>query len=332
MGDPAARYRSILPAWAPAAAVLAFAGAVALPLATYTTALALFGLAHVLSELRYVDHRFGARLRGGLLAPVVALIAAAAMARLGGMTGWLGRGTAAGLELLAGAALLVVVLRAGGGWPGRLLAGGLGALLLLGAWAAPFTALVVFSIAHNVTPLALLAERFAAPGDRAEGRRVLAAAGVALIGLPLLIATGLPYAAFAWMGLADPDATLFQGGDLIQNFGVYVPSAWWEEEWALHAFSASVFAQCMHYVAVIGVLPRLIGPGDRPVLPWPSARRFGWAMAAAGAALAVAFAVDYGAARRLYAIAALVHAWLEIPILVLVVAAFSAARPAPARR
>ncbi len=106
------------------------------------------------------------------------------------------------------------------------------------------------------------------------------------------------------------------------NLGVYVPSAWWEDDWALHAFSASVFAQCMHYVAVIGVLPRLIEPGDRPVLPWPSARHFGWAVAAAGGALALCFAVDYGLARRVYAIAALVHAWLEIPILVLVVAAY----------
>jgi hypothetical protein len=47
--------------FAPTAAVLAltavFFSAVALPLATYTTALALFGLAHVGSELRYVDYR-----------------------------------------------------------------------------------------------------------------------------------------------------------------------------------------------------------------------------------------------------------------------------------
>ena len=47
--------------FAPAAAVLAltavFLSAVALPLATYTTAVALFGLAHVGSELRYVDYR-----------------------------------------------------------------------------------------------------------------------------------------------------------------------------------------------------------------------------------------------------------------------------------
>lgn len=311
--------------------VLSFLGAVALPLATYTTALALFGLAHVLSELRYVDHRFGARLRGGLLWPILALIALAALARIAGMAGWTGRATAAALELAAGAALLAVVLRQGGGWPGRLLAGGLGLLLILSAWAAPFTALIVFSVLHNVTPLALLAERFAAPADRAAGRRVLAAAGFALIALPLLIATGLPFLALEQAGLVDPDASWFRAGDLVQNLGAYVPSAWWEEEWALHAFSASVFAQCMHYVAVIGVLPRLIGDADRPVLPWPPARRFALAVALAGAALAVGFAVDYGVARRIYAVAALIHAWLEIPILVLVVAAFSAARPAPAR-
>jgi len=87
----------LLPAWALPAVAVSFFGAVALPLATYTAALALFGLAHVLSELRYVDHRFGARLRGGLLLPILLLIAAAALARLGGMAGWVGRDTAAGL-------------------------------------------------------------------------------------------------------------------------------------------------------------------------------------------------------------------------------------------
>jgi hypothetical protein len=43
-----------------------FLAAVALPLATYTAALAMFGLAHVGSELRYVDYRFGSRLPGGV--------------------------------------------------------------------------------------------------------------------------------------------------------------------------------------------------------------------------------------------------------------------------
>src|ERR1700733_11190144 len=66
---------------------VAFVVTVALPLATYTTALALFGVAHVLSELSYVDRRFGARLgadkalRIGL--PILVAVIARAAATLG---------------------------------------------------------------------------------------------------------------------------------------------------------------------------------------------------------------------------------------------------------
>jgi hypothetical protein len=37
----------------------------------------------------------------------------------------------------------------------------------------------------------------------------------------------------------------------------------------------------------------------------------------AAVALAVGFSFDYGAARKFYALAALMHGWIEIPILVL---------------
>jgi hypothetical protein len=40
-------------------------------------------------------------------------------------------------------------------------------------------------------------------------------------------------------------------------------------------------------------------------------------MAALALALVVGFSIDYGVARKLYALAALVHGWIEIPILVL---------------
>ena len=47
---------------------------VALPLATYTTVLALFGMPHVGSELRYLDYRFGARLGRSVVYRLVALL------------------------------------------------------------------------------------------------------------------------------------------------------------------------------------------------------------------------------------------------------------------
>jgi len=64
------------------APILPFAAfATMAPLAAYTTALALFGLPHVLSELRYVDRRFGRRLSLSYLAPIAALLAVIVAAR-----------------------------------------------------------------------------------------------------------------------------------------------------------------------------------------------------------------------------------------------------------
>ena len=66
------------------AATACFAGlAVVAPLATYTVTLAVFGLPHVLSELRYVDRRFGRRLERCFLIPMAVLLPAIATIRAG---------------------------------------------------------------------------------------------------------------------------------------------------------------------------------------------------------------------------------------------------------
>jgi len=96
------------PMTAAAGAVFLFAiflAAVALPLATYTTALAMFGLAHVGSELRYVDHRFGARLRGGLMLWLGSGLAGTVAVRLLGMAGFMPYGAGIVLELTIVAAM-----------------------------------------------------------------------------------------------------------------------------------------------------------------------------------------------------------------------------------
>jgi len=300
----------------------AFVATVALPLATYTTVLALFGFAHVASELRYVDHRFGARLGGGLFGTLSAILGIAVVVRLSGTLGWLPVALALGVEIALGAVLVGVTflyMRRH-----RWVAVTAACALAAGAVLAPFEALLCFAVTHNLTPLAFLAEALRG----AQRRRVLAVAATGFVALPLLIATGMPFAALAALGLVAPEATLFSAGDLTKNLGAYVPAWALHSDWALHAFSASVFAQCMHYVAVIGVLPRLIDGRSRPRLAWPEAARFRRYLAIGAAALAVGFALDYGVQRQAYALAALVHAWLELPIFAL---ALSGMRPAQAR-
>jgi hypothetical protein len=303
-----------------AAVAVAFAGAVALPLATYTTVLALFGFAHVASELRYVDCRFGARLGGRLPGQLGIVLGFAVVVRLAGMQGWLPASLATGLEVLSGAALIgLVCLRMRRHcW----LAVAVASVLAAGAIGAPFETLLLLAVAHNLTPLAFLAEAL-----RGRRRRVaLTVAGLGFVVLPLLIASGLPYAGLAALGLVDPEATLFQAGSLTRNLGAYVPASMLYSDWALHAFAASVFAQCMHYIAVIGVLPRLVEGAARPILPWPDAVRFRRWLTVGAAALALGFVLDYGLQRQVYALAALVHAWLELPVLALAVGS-AQARP-----
>jgi hypothetical protein len=310
-GAPAFAPRPLTLASAGVAMALVLVAAVAVPLATYTVALAMFGLAHVVSELRYVDHRFGARLRGGLWIWIVVPVGLAVLVRIASIAGVLQPHTAAVLELALGAALLAGPLRVmQGRRPWVVL---VAALLAAGAVLAPFETLLALAIAHNFTPLAFLADAL-----RGNARRtVLALASIPFVWLPLLIASGLPYEWLADTRLFEPDATPFASGPLDLNIGVYVPRGLVSEDAALHLFSAAVFAQCMHYAAVILVLPRLIGPAARPLVKWPRPALFAGYAAAAAAILLAGFAVDFQVARQVYALPALVHAWIEIPILLL---------------
>lgn len=304
--------RPIAAACCTALVLAVYLAAAALPLATYTTAIATFGLAHVGSELRYVDYRFGDRLRGGIVPRLVAGLIAALSVRISGMAGWLPYATAIVLELTVVAAMtasMVLSMR-----QFRAAGAGLAAVLFGGAVLAPLPTFLCLAVAHNLTPLAFLADAL----DGAERRRVLSILAIPFAALPLTIATGLPQALLASVGLCAPETTVFAGGTLADNLGAYVSPSYFGASWALNVFSAAVFAQCMHYAVVIFVLPRFIEhkAPRRTTLPWPKAPRFILLLAAISFALAVGFTIDYGAARRFYALAALVHGWIEIPILV----------------
>ena len=252
----------------PAVAAL-FLAAVTLPLATYTASLAVFGLAHVGTELRYLDHRFGARLGAPMVGWLAGMLGLAAALRLAGMADWLPRSVATPAEILC-AALAVLALARRGNGPAGWVGAGLALALLVGAMLAPFLTLLLLALTHNLTPLGFLAERLRG-GLRL---RALLGGGICFLGLPVLIASGLPFAWLASVGLVAPEFGPFpSAGGLDANLTAYVPIWARAEDWALPVFSASVFAQCMHYGAVIGVLPRLVGAEARPVLPWPRATR-----------------------------------------------------------
>lgn len=290
---------------------------VAAPVAVYTVTLAAFGLPHVLAELRFVDLRFSGRL--ARLGPaLVLLLLGALLARIAGWAGLLGPSVAAAAELLCGAGLVVACL--GLLRRRRAAVAVLGLALAVGAVLAPATTLLLFAVAHNWTPLALVLD-VTPPAERA---RRLAFWAIPFVLAPVLIVSGLPADLADRLGVWMPDFSPLGAGGIESHLGVYVPAVLADGARAVDLFAAAVFAQTMHYGAVIHVLPRLLPAGARGRVAWPRPGVFAAGLAACGLVLLVLFRLDFPDARRLYGLAALIHAWLEIPVMMLMLGAVSA--------
>lgn len=297
-----------------AAYVLVAGCAIAAPLLVYSVTLASFGAAHVLSELRYVDRRFGRGLGTGRIGLMGLLLAGAASARVLGVFQVVDGSLAIMLELSC-----VVVLAASaadGSGPRSALAIGIAACLAIATLVAPFDTVISLSILHNLTPLAFLWEILPAR-HRLLG---MAMAGVAFIGMPLIVATGIPRAALAGLGLIAPAIDPLGAGPLARHLYVYVPAPLLSGASAIDLFTGAVVAQCAHYAAVIVVLPVLLArqdPKARGIVAWPSGLTFAALVALVSIAIFYRFGQEFTYTRALYGIASSVHAWIEVPLIVI---------------
>lgn len=277
------------------------------PLWTYALSLALFGLPHVLVELRYVDERFAARLPQrtlGWLAFGLCGIVGLRLAALGGLGTGSGR---ASLELLLGAALVGLALPLLRGHRSRPLAVAVGTALLVGASLAPLPTLVALALLHNLTPVGFLAERLRGPARV----RALGAAALVFGAVPaFLLAVDVPGAL-----LGGP----FDSGHLDAHLPAFVPGPLLDGPFADRLFAAAAYLQCLHYAVVLHVLPRLGGAQETAGarVPWPKWSAFVLATAIAGGLFTLGFHSSFAGTRGVYAVFAALHAWLEIPILVL---------------
>jgi hypothetical protein len=264
------------------------------PLFVYTTTLALFGLAHVLFELRYIDARFGRRISREIwigAGIVLTAVVAVRLLRIVGLIGDAHPYIEMGLVTTLAALALPELFRRR-----RFVVGTLVVLLLgVGAAVSPALTLVILAVVHNATPIGFLVEK--------RGARVLPWCLIAFVGVPLVVASGLPR---ELLGLHFPNEAIFPSGPLAKHLYVYVPSFVANQ---VDAFAGAVCAQVLHYGAVIV----LMKTDEKPLLPWP-----GWkVMLVWSAGLAVHFAVGFVEARALYGLAAGVHAWIEVPVLML---------------
>lgn len=275
-----------------------------LPLPLYLVSLALFGLPHVIWEMGFIRSRYAARwpLRWWVALWMVLLMQA-------GMRGalWMGSVQATSSQIvdllsLLLLALLVVLAPKGAGWrvrvAGLLMAGIVWWLLQQGDF---LTALLLLAMAHNFTPLAMA-------WDLARDHppaRPLALAISGLFVLPLLVvASG--WAAAMVPSIVEAQVPLLDG-QLPQSWGGSYRSA---------LLSAIVLAQCLHYYCVIYLLPR--AEAQRTAKPVVSSAVRIYALAAVALMFGY-YVLDYSAARKLYAVVAGAHAWLEWPVLLMAI-------------
>lgn len=295
-----------------AVAMVSVVGVAVAPIAFFVLMISAFGLPHVLYELRYCDERFSEQASPVLLGVFGALVGTIALGRIANGAHWLSSDILVPVELGLGASLALVAAfwMRERRWLGALI----GIAFALGASFKPIETFVVWAWLHNLTPLGFVAE--ITQGQ--ERRRWMLMLSVPFFVLPALVATGI-FHDLAAVLFALPELqnlSMFGAGD--RPLMSFLPPGSYD----LHLFSAAVVAQSMHYVAVIILLPRLLkdkngGGASRTLVPWP-----GWGMFAAGvtAVALVAFgiyAVSYTDARAAYAVAAAIHAWIELPVLLL---------------
>lgn len=288
--------------------------AIVAPLACYTVALAMFGLPHVLSELRYIDRRFSRRLDAHRLILLAGILAAVVAIRVATVFHFIPVGIGVPAEL-SGVAVLALA-SAGGPGSRKALALAVAATIGTATLLAPFGTATILSIVHNLTPLGLLWQLL--PGK--QRARATAWAALPLLAMPLLLATGLPRLALQWLGLSVSPADPLGAGPLADHLFVYVPAVLTGTAQAIDLFTASVVAQGGHYVSVILILPMLLqqrDPDSAGLLAWPKGMGFAVLCATAGAVSLAVFLGGFAQARSLYGIAASLHAWIEVPILIL---------------
>ncbi|MCE1184475.1 MAG: hypothetical protein LWW92_02555 [Rhodocyclales bacterium] len=266
------------------------------PLALYLVALACCGLPHVGWELAWLQQRGALRLPRGLGVGLGAALLLQMGGRLGFALGGLDALGAVAADLFSLLILLglgLLLMRSHAARPALLALPLLAAALPLAALLSPdpqwaVGLVILLSVAHNFTPLGLAAG-LDSPDARRHVRRLF------LLPLGLLLIPGTPSATPGPLAPAE--------------------LGWLEHHWAplpAGAFPALVLAQCLHYYAVLRLLPA--GCAGWRGGSWQ------WVVLGLSAALGLGFVWDFSASRRLYAVASGLHAWLEWPVLLALLA------------
>lgn len=283
-----------------------------MPVTLAVTTVAVFGVAHLALETRYVIGRSSTQVPRSVLAWLFLPLTLIALVRLFPQ-GRAGSQAEALLALGLVAAAWAWCLR--GRWPAWVLGLAVIAGLAAAGLRRPDLYVVAIVHLHNLTPVAFLWEWSRDQGTRA-GRTLFRAAQLgwaAVIPAVILLGSvdGLAPSGLVWTG--DRSAA--------QVASVYSPAGW-AEPWPARMLMVFCFGQLMHYVIWCGFLPAVARDDhERAMTVGAAGRLFRpqvFVPVAVGAAVAIgALQLASGTlGRRWYSAVASYHAYIEYPILV----------------
>lgn len=273
-----------------------------MPLPLYLFSLALFGLPHIIWEVGFLKSRYAHRWSLGLWLALLGVLAIQAAYRIGAWMSSSMNEASGIIDILTLALLLLIVALAPArtGWLARIvgLIGAVAFILVLD-YGYILIALLILSILHNFTPLAMVWDL------RREHQQFRSLAWLlsGFFVLPILVAfSGVAH-------VLDFDIFRFYAPLLDSQF----PRDW-GGLYRNGILSAIVLSQCLHYYSVIYLLPHAeVARVGKPVIS-PTIRAFSILLVGV---LVVYYMADYASARKLYAVASGAHAWVEWPILLM---------------
>ena len=289
--------------WGMAIVLISLLSAIAFPLTTYVMTLSTFGIAHVAIELRYIDSRFHQRLGGNIEPRLLWLVLSIAILRLCGIFGWMDGRLAQILELSIGLGLVMLATHhlSRQSWRQGLIGVAVGWILGMGILVDSIATSVIFAIFHNLTPIGFILER-----QGLTSRRVLWSCATIFGLLPLLI---LLYQSFPLPHLPIENN--------LSYLGAFVAPAWQQSPLAYPLFSAVAFLQCMHYGVVIGLFSQWTPKQSPTLIPWFLNTYFYLVLVGISICLFIFFQHSFILTRAFYGVVASIHAWIEIPLLLL---------------
>ena len=274
------------------------------PFSTYAATLAIFGVPHVVVELRYIDSRFHGQISELFEFILIQGLLIIAGIRCFSLFGFFPVQFTSVIELCL---LFCLVLTATyflfkQGFKFALLGLTLSIGLGIGTLLSPLTTLILFAILHNLTPIGFIAKQFRV-GQRT---RALFLCSCIFLILPLVIFVS------RWLIVDELSLENFTS-----YLSVFVPSQLQQQAIALPLFCAVTFLQCMHYAVVIGLFSQWTVWQAPTLIPWPKPKYFLVILLGVSTLFLISFTHSFLGTRAFYSIAAAIHAWVEIPLLLI---------------